>query len=287
VTRYGRDGSIAALALLCGLLAAPPGFPTRVSAPRIVIDSPPSFVREPVTVSDLVQNPPPRATVALEQLMATDEQPASWHVAVRSTLMDHGMFRLVWFPSRPGPLTVRVVVRAGGRDVAVSAPRIVKVGQPPAYCNAAPGTPQNVPAGYGWLAGTLDSGAPGSYRCPATTAPYTIAVLDQAGNTVTTREIGARQSYALVVPQGSYTIKLGGFACAGIVTVAAGQPSLADVVWQDTPGLSTTRADIPLCEVRPTVLHICSGCGLPPPGPDLPLCKTGQASTTARPCSTI
>lgn len=138
------------------------------------------------------------------------------------------MFALRWRPATTGILTVRVAVRTGGIVRVVSRGEELRVGLPPAYCNAPAPSVAQVPAGDGLLVGTLDvvTGAPAGYACFV--GAYTITAADATGSTVASVAVPAGQSYAVALPAGSYQLKSG--SCEGTATVIAGEQVQADTV---------------------------------------------------------
>jgi hypothetical protein len=138
-----------------------------------------------------------------------------------------GRFLLFWNPRSPGPATVRVTVRDGGRDLVSSAPEHTLVGSPPQLCAAAT-PPSSVPAGDGWVTGglyTVGGPAPGIDNCSQ--SPFTVTVLDQNGGQVATQSVPGGQSYTIVLAAGTYTLQSNSF-CRGMATVVAGQGTMAN-----------------------------------------------------------
>jgi hypothetical protein len=253
---------IAALAL-CGLLAAPAA--PASTGPRVTIEPRlPDNVRigTTIVVSGQVRNAPAGALLALETLVAApaNSPPVAWNDIVQWRVRGD-TFKLRWRPGA-GLQTVRIALRTSAGDVARSTAQGLKVGVPPAYCYAPAAAPAQLPAGYGLLTGSVYVvfGSPGRYSCML--AQPAITVVDQTGNTVATVNDG--QSYAIALPAGTYQLKNN--ACVTSATVIAGKEVQADIV----------------CHV------VSGGLGfLPSTTADMPLCKKGQVSTVAKPCSTI
>jgi len=173
-----------------------------------------------VVVSGRVHDSPQGAVIVLEQRSG-----AGWRVIVRGRVVK-AAFVMRWRPSSAGLVSVRAAVRLHGRDVAATRPGRVLVGQRPVYCGA-PVPPAQLPAGDGWVGGGLyDDGGPYPPIHQCVGNAYTITVTDEAGNVVATQQVAAGQSYAIVLPAGSYTLA-GGF-CRGKATVTAGLETKAD-----------------------------------------------------------
>jgi hypothetical protein len=173
-----------------------------------------------VVVSGRVHDSPHGAVIVLEQ-----NSGAGWRVIVRGRV-EKATFVVLWRPSSAGLVRVRAALRLHGRDVAASRAGRVLVGQKPVYCSA-PVPPAQLPAGDGWVGGGLyDDGGPYPpiHRCAGSS--YTVTVTDEAGTTVATQPVAAGQSYAIVLPAGSYTFASG--FCKGKATVAAGRETKAD-----------------------------------------------------------
>ncbi|HEX4106527.1 MAG TPA: hypothetical protein VHX88_00245 [Solirubrobacteraceae bacterium] len=166
---------------------------------------------------------PRRAVVSLEG----EKAGGRWQ-PLGSVHLSRASFTLRWHPARAGLEEIRVVLRgAGGRTLAATATSRVIVGQPPHYC-AAPVAPRMLPAGDGWIGGGeyLQGGpAPGLYQCQG--SAYTVTVTAASGATVATQAVAAEQSFAIVLPAGTYTLT-GGF-CRGTATVTAGAETHANV----------------------------------------------------------
>jgi hypothetical protein len=226
VTRLASLFVIIALAVL-GLLVAPA---TGVSSGPSIRITLPKLVRSGtvITVSGRMRNAPAEAVLALQQLVpATGNPPLAWEDIVQWRARG-AVFALRWRPATTGILTVRVAVRTAGIVRAVSGGQALRVGLPPAYCNAPAPSLTQVPAGDGVLMGTLDvlTGAPARYACMV--GAYTITVADPTGSIVASVPVPAGQSYAIALPAGSYRLKSG--SCEGTATIVAGMQVRADTV---------------------------------------------------------
>jgi len=168
----------------------------------------------------------PAGSVAELQMRGSSRR---WRVLAAVPLRGSA-FKLRWHvqSSRSGRLTsLRVVVVNRGVILGASHSQQLLVGPAPEYC-AAPVVPASLPPGDGVIVGglyTLGGPAPGIDACRST--PYTITLTDAAGAVVLTQQVPGGQSYALVVPAGSYTLSGEAF-CRGQATVTAGQITKAD-----------------------------------------------------------
>jgi hypothetical protein len=165
--------------------------------------------------------------VILEQLKARHHWSAITRAPVRG---DH--FFMQWPIPEVRSLTVRLTLRAGGRELARTAPSTVYPQKTFVKDCTAPTPPVGVPAGDGWVTGGLyeDGGPPpGINAC--VDAAFTATATDTAGIVIATAQVAAKASYTLVLPAGKYTLSASD-GCLGEATVTAGRETQADIVCQ-------------------------------------------------------
>jgi len=192
--------------------------------PRITLSSPlPSVVRisQQVSVAGDVTH---RGRVELEL-----SRTGTWEVVARVRSGTHGAFDLRWQladGTAIGPVKLRVVLVRHGRRLAATTATQSAIGPAAVYCNP-PRPPSDVPAGDGWIVGgryIIGGAFPGVDECSGQS--YTVTATGSSGQAAATETVPADDSYALVVPAGSYTLQSDG--CRGSATATAGQETVAD-----------------------------------------------------------
>jgi len=182
-------------------------------------------VGESVTISGKAARAPAGSIAELQQRQITGGR---WQ-RLTSVRVHGGAFTLRWQAQSSQQrrlINIRVVIAHRGAILAHTPVRSLLVGPAPEYC-APPNVPTSLPPGDGVIVGglyTLGGPAPGIDACRST--PYTITLADAAGAVVLTQPVPGGQSYALVVPAGSYT--LSDEFCRGQATVTAGKVTEAD-----------------------------------------------------------
>jgi hypothetical protein len=177
-----------------------------------------------------VRGAPAGSVVILEQLKARHHWSAITRAPVRG-----GHFFMQWSVPEVRSLTVRLMLRAGSRALANTAPSTVYPRKVLVKRCSAPIPPASVPAGDGWVTGgvyTVGGPAPGIDECRGAS---TLSVSNQSG-VVATQQVPEGASYTLVLPAGNYELAAGSklapgvTLCQGTAIVTAGQETRADTV---------------------------------------------------------
>ncbi len=197
------------------------------ATPAVVLSAPlPSVVRvnEELSVAGRVRHAPARARAALESMQA-----GQWHVLAKVELGARNRFALTWRVTGPAgrQLRLRVAALLRRHVVAATPAHTATVGSAVVYCSP-PVPPTSVPPGDGWIVGGLygEGGAyPGVDQC--ITYAYTLTVTDAGGTVVATQQVPPKQSYTVVLPTGSYSLR--GGCGSGSATVTAGKQTVANM----------------------------------------------------------
>ena len=192
----------------------------------------PSLVRvgDRVTVSGrLTRRPMGNPVAALE----ARGPGAPWHSLARDPVGSAGGFTLHWRVRRsPDAVLLSLRVAVLRRGVVLAATRPVQSAIGPAAVRCAPPVPPavNIPVGDGWIVGGLyirGGPFPGIDECAS--QAYTITAIDAGGQVAASQTVSGRRSYTLVVPAGTYTLKVrGGCGLGSSVTVRPAHQTAAD-----------------------------------------------------------
>ncbi|HWH10253.1 MAG TPA: hypothetical protein VG165_03935 [Solirubrobacteraceae bacterium] len=178
-----------------------------------------------VVVSGRISHAPAGSTAELEARPPAGS--AEWSVLAKARISG-GRFIVGWTPQSAGFLKIRAIVVRRSRTIAATRSTSLLVGAAPVYCApAAMLTP--LPFGTGLIVGgvyNVGGPAPGIIVCQD--QANTVTVTDSIGSPVASVELAAGQSYAIVVPAGSYTLTAG--SCRGSAVVTQGATTHADTV---------------------------------------------------------
>ena len=172
--------------------------------------------------------------IALEYHAPSGALPKRWTRIAEASLGPGGTFSMRWKvtkASSPSILFVRLAAIRRHATVAVTKAGQLAIGPAVVPC-AAPVPPAvNIPVGDGWIEGGLiiRGGAfPGVDECES--QPYTITATNTAtGAVAATMNVPGGQSYTLVVPAGTYTLKAtAGCPGNGTATVSAAYGTTAN-----------------------------------------------------------
>jgi len=152
---------------------------------------------------------------------------ATWTVLAKARISG-GRFTASWTPQTAGPLKIRAIVVRRSHTIAATRSTSLLVGAAPVYCApAAMLTP--LPSGTGLIVGGVyDVGGPAPGIIVCQDQANTVTVTDSTGSPVASVALPAGQSYAIVVPAGSYTLSAG--SCRGSAVVKPGATTQADTV---------------------------------------------------------
>ena len=219
------SGTVVAIATT--VVVAAPGGASTSPGPSIAFSKPPpSMVRigQSVLIRGRAHDVPAGTTAVLQGKRST-----GWARLARHAVGRYGVLTVRWTVAKGmaiGPISLRLAVRRQGRVSVASTPAPSAIGSAYVPCSR-PTPPSQVPSGDGWITGGVygEGGAfPGMDACLS--QQYTIEALDSGGSVAARETVPGGNSYTLVVPSGSYTLKSA--ACRGRATVRAGRQSKAD-----------------------------------------------------------
>jgi hypothetical protein len=187
-----------------------------------------------VVVRGRVSHAPAGSTAELEARPPTG---GVW-TALGKARISGGRFAVGWTPQAAGLVRIRAIVVRRSRTIAATRSASLLIGAAPvgtapvgtAPVACAPATSLTpLPYGTGMIVGGVyDVGGPPPGVVVCQDQPTTVTVMDSIGSPVASLQLAAGQSYAIVVPAGSYTLSAG--ACRGTAVVPAGATVQANTV---------------------------------------------------------
>jgi hypothetical protein len=224
--RRRRTIAVLGASALAWAAIAATGSSALAAGPRITVTLPQSATAgTALVVGGRVSHAPAGSTAELEARPPSGT--VRWTVLGKARIAG-GRFTVGWTPPSAGFLRVRAIVVRRSRTIAATRSASLLVGAAPVYC--APTTSLTpLPTGTGLIVGgvyNVGGPAPGIIVCQD--QANTVTVTDSIGSPVASVALAAGQSYAIVVPAGSYTLSAG--SCRGSAVVTPGAATHADTI---------------------------------------------------------